>query len=615
MLESMMMDAQQTQISDLQTLNEISQMLNQSVDVQGALNKTLAKVVDLMGLETGWVFIRDSVSNDRWAGRGYRLAAQCNLPDSLALTNPEAWDKGCDCQTLCNNGQLNEAYNEVKCSRLASVSGPTDGLAVHASTPLRSGDRILGILNVAAPDWSFFTPRSLALLTNIGSQIGIALERNRLYEMTQQQRVHEQLALLDLSQQLLSRRDLDDLVQFIVEEARALVDADASALLLPGELGEYLYFTASSGWHGHPVDDGYRVPADDSTGSGRVMSSQQVMLIEDTEVHDPPLWSSGWLAQEGFRAAAIFPLIAAGNAIGTLVIDSRQPRRFAQSEIRLLRLMANQAALAIEKARLHQQELKQQRILEELAVARSIQLSMLPDQCPELPGWEFATFFESANQVGGDFYDFFPLPGEPDGRWAIVIADVSDKGVPAALFMALSRTTIRNVALRGRQPAEVLVWANRFIQEDSQADMFLTAFFGELNPETGQVRYASAGHNPPLWWHAADQQFSRLNPTGPLLGVLDDIELVEEQVTLLPGDCLVLYTDGATDVVNEMYDEFGLDRLQATVRAVFTANPSASAAVVQTTITEALHDFAGAAEQYDDMTLFVIRREPESGEA
>lgn len=609
------MDVEQLQTSDLLTLNEITQMLNQSVDVQGALSDTLAKVVELMGLETGWVFVRDAVSNDRWAGRGYRLAAHHNLPPALTLTNPEAWDKGCDCQHLCNVGQLNEAYNEVKCSRLASVDGNRNDLTVHASAPLRSGERVMGILNVAAPDWSYFTPRSLALLTNVGSQIGIALERNQLFEMSQQRRVHEQLALLDLSQQLLSRRDLDDLMQFIVDEARALVDADASALLLPGEQGKYLYFTASSGWQTDPVAGGYRVPNDETTGSGRVMSSQQVMLIEDTEIQEPPLWSTSWLELEGFRGAAIFPLIAAGDTVGTLVIDSRQPRRFTQAEIRLLRLMANQAALAIEKARLHQQELKQQRILEELAVGRSIQLSMIPDCCPELPGWQFATFFQSASQVGGDFYDFFPLPGDPPDRWGIAIADVSDKGVPAALFMALSRTTIRNVALRGRQPGEVLVWANRFIQEDSQADMFLTAFYGELNTDTGQLTYVSAGHNPPIWWQAEAKRFALLSPTGPLLGVLDDIELYEEQVNLAPGDVLVLYTDGVTDLVNSEYHEFGLERLQGLIESIIATDDDASANTIQNAITDALHAFAADAEQFDDMTLFVIKRQQVAGEA
>ena len=604
------LDAMTTQadlIVDLQTLNRISQTLNQATDVDAALNTSLAQLVDLMGLETGWVFVIDPTAASRWGGRGFRLAAHHNLPPALAVGSPEAWDKSCDCQGLCGEGKLDRAYNEVHCSRLGSVMGERQGLTVHATTPLRAGDRVLGILNVAAPDWASFTPRSLTLLSNVGSQMGIALERARLYDALQVQRIHEQATLLDLSQQLLSRRDLDDLMQYLVEEVRSLLRADACAVLLTGDDPGYLYFRATAGWLDDPVGKGYRVPADESTGSGQVMGTQQVLLIEDLSRQEPPLWTPEWLAGEGFRAAAIVPLVAAGQSIGTLVIDSRQPRRFNEGEVRLLRLMANQAALAIEKARLHQEEVQRQRIEEELAVGRQIQRSMLPAETPRLPGWEFAADFEAARLVGGDFYDFFPLPGEP-GRWGLVMADVSDSGVPAALFMALSRTTIRNLALRGRAPADVLSWANRHIQEDSQSDMFLTVFYAELDTRDGQMTYANAGHNPPLLRQAASGEFQELKPTCPLLGVLEDVTVNVATAALAPGDVLVLYTDGITEAINRDYVEFGRDRLVATVRDLLAERPEAPAAEIKTAITEAVRTFAGPMIQVDDMTLLIIKR-------
>lgn len=594
-------------IHDLETLNAIVQKLNQSVDVQGALDSSLALLLDLMGLQTGWVFVVDPLSTDRWGGRGFRLAAHHNLPPGMAITRAEAWDKDCDCQSMCLNGDLTGAYNEVQCSRLGAVTGDRRKLSVHASTPMRSGNQLMGILNVAAEDWSAFTPRSLALLSNVGSQMGIAIERARLFDLTQQRRVHEQMALLDLSQQLLGRRELDDLMPYIVDEARTLVEADACALLLAAEDDACLTFGAASGWRHDPVERGLRVPADDQTGSGRAMRAQQVLVVEDLDAHSPSLWSADWLEDEDFKAMAIVPLIANGRSIGALVIDSRRKRTFTQAEIRLLRLMANQAALAIEKARLHQAELQQQRFEEELAVGRRIQLSMLPDKTPDLPGWQFATRFEAAQQVGGDFYDFFLLPGSP-GRWAIGIADVSDKGVPAALFMALSRTTIRNVALRGRSPSEVLTWANRFIQEDSQADMFLTAFYGELDSVTGRLTYASAGHNPPLWWQAAKSDFTQLQPTGPLLGVLEHAEVPETAIELAPGDVLVLYTDGVTESLDAEYHEFGLHRLQEVVAAELVANPQASAAELMEAVMRSQQEFVQETTQFDDMTLFIIKR-------
>lgn len=607
MVKSHEMTTQHELIADLQTLNEISLILNQSADMQSALNDSLAKLVDLMGLETGWIFMLDPVANERWHGRGFRLIAHHNLPPTMAATNEVAWNKTCDCQKLYLVGDLTKAYNEVRCSRLAGIAGDTKQLAIHASTPLRSGDHLLGILNVAAPSWSYFTPRNLSLLTNVGNQMGTALKRAQLFDAVQEQRIHEQAALLDVSQQLLSHRNLDELVRYIVETVRELISADACAVLLTGPDPDYLYFRAASGWIADPVGKGYRVPADDSTGSGWVMRNQQVMLLEDLEVYEPRRWSTDWLEREDFKAAAMIPLIANGVAIGALVIDFRTRRRFTETDVRFLRLMANSAALAIEKARLHQEELKRQRIEEELEVGRHIQMSMLPVKPLQLEGWGFAAYFEAARQVGGDFYDLFPLPGEP-GRLGVVIADVSDKGVPAALFMALSRTTIRNIALRGRAPAEVLSWANRYIQEDSQSDMFLSAFYAELNTNTGQLTYANAGHNPPFLWSSAESRFIRLPPGSSLLGVLPDLNITVSTVEMAEGDVLVLYTDGITDAVNSDYQEFGAPRLEETMRKLLLEHPDVIADDLRTAIADEVRQFAGDMTQYDDITLLVIKR-------
>lgn len=601
------MTTQQELIADLQTLHEISQTLNRAADMQGALRESLAHLVAIMGLETGWIFLSDPSATDRWGGRGFVLAAHHNLPPALSVTSPHAWDKNCDCQTLCREGRLNEAYNEVRCSRLADVSGDRRDLAVHASAPLTSAGKNVGILNVAAPDWSAFTPRTLLLLANVGSQIGIAVERARLYDALQSQRIQEQAMLLDLSQQLLSRRDLDDLMAFVVEEVPRLVGADACAILLLADDGSRLQFRAASGWRTDPVEAGHVVPADVYTGSGRVLDSQQPLVIPDLADQEPPLWMPDWLAQEAFRAAAIVPLVADGESIGTLVIDSRRPRAFSETEIRLLRLMANQVAIALETARLQQEEIQRQRIEEELDVGRKIQLSMLPPALPRLAGWQFAAAFEAARQVGGDFYDVFDLPGDP-GRWGVVIADVSDKGVPAALFMALSRTTIRNIALRGRPPAEVIAWANRFIQEDSQSDLFLTAFYAELDSASGRLHYANAGHNPPLWWHAAEQRFTPLAPGCALLGVFADLEVPSATVQLSGGDVLVLYTDGITEAITEEYEEYGHERLQAVIAGCLTERPDASADAIRDAIIDSVRSFVGNMVQYDDMTLLVIKQ-------
>jgi sigma-B regulation protein RsbU (phosphoserine phosphatase) len=384
---------------------------------------------------------------------------------------------------------------------------------------------------------------------------------------------------------------------------RRLLRADASALLWPDEDAGEMAFWAASGWHFDPVAEGYRVPADWRSGPGLVMQTGQPLLVEDLEKSDLAPWTTDWLRSEGFRGHAVVPLIAEGRTIGAMVIDTRQPRLLDEDEVRFLRLMANQAAIAIEKARLHQEEIQRQRLEQELAVAQQIQLSLLPVAPPVVPGWEFATYYQAAHQVGGDFYDFFELPGEP-GRWGMVIADVADKGVPAALYMALSRTIIRTTALSGRRPVAALTRANELILKDSQADIYVTVFYAALDTHSGTLTYSNAGHNRPLWLRATSGEFRELAARGIVLGIFNDINLEERKIRLSHGDVLVFYTDGVTEAMDVEGQLFGEDRL----RAVIAANREANAQGLLQAIVDALNVFAADTSRSDDCTLFVIRR-------
>ncbi|MDT8304862.1 MAG: SpoIIE family protein phosphatase [Anaerolineae bacterium] len=598
----------QSLINDLETLNEIASVLNGSADARSALERALDRLMDVVGLESGWIFLFDRRESDPWWGKQFVLVAHHNLPPALALDSVKAWKRNCECQTLCKKGKLSAAYNEVECSRLAAVDGDRRGLRVHASTPLRSSTgEALGILNVAAPAWDAFSPRSLALLTNVGGQMGVALERARLFDLLEERRVHEQALLLDFSNQLLGRLDLEDLLHLLVEEVMRLLQVDACAVLLPDEEApEYLRFSAAAGWRSDPVAAGRRVPADDRSGSGMVMRTQEPIVLADARPQEQAPWMADWLPAEEFLSAAMVPLVADGRSIGSLVVDQRSPRHLQEDEVRFLRLMANQAALAIEKARLHHEEIQRHRLEEELSVARQIQLSMLPNTAPVLPGWEIAAHYEAAQQVGGDFYDFFWVSRQQpaDKKFAMVVADVTGKGVPAALFMALSRTTIRNLANGDRSPAATLELANRLLLEDSHGDLLLSAVYGLLDPDTGELVYCNAGHNPPLFYHLADGSFTELRSDGILLGVLPDVTLPGGRLKLAIGDLLVLYTDGVTETMNPAMEEFGTERLRATV----AAHAGASAQAIVDAITTAVHEFAGEMPAWDDLTLVIARR-------
>lgn len=598
-------DDHQRWVEDLEALNDIAEALNSAVDARHALDNALERLVSLMGVATAWIFLRDEAAQNKWDGPGFVLAAHHNLPPALAVDRAEAWNKGCDCQTLCLKGKLHAAYNEVRCSRLGGVSGDRRDLEVHASTPLRAGDRVVGILNVAASSWTAFSPRALSLLQNVGRHIGIALERAQLYDLLQERRVQEQALLLDFTNQLLSRLELGALMRFLVDEVRTLLKVDACALLLPDEEdSSMLRFRATSGWRRDPAQDGRQVPADERSSSGRAMRTQQPVILGEVEVVDVAPWMADWLPQERFLSAGAVPLVANGRSIGALLVDSREPRRLEEGEIRLLQLMANQAALALEKARLHVEEVQRQRLDEELAVARQIQLSMLPKENPQAPGWEFVTVYDAARQVGGDFYDFFALPNAGEEHMGVVIADVAGTGMPAALFMAQSRTTIRNVASSERMAASALQRANELILKDSSTELFLTAFYAVIDLKSGRVTYSNAGHNPPLWWKATDGEMAALQTGGIALGVISDVTLENVEIELQAGDLLLFYTDGVTESVNGQWEEFGVARLRDTVRTA----ASQPASTVAQAVVQAVDAHRGGLLRADDFTLLIVKR-------
>lgn len=300
------------------------------------------------------------------------------------------------------------------------------------------------------------------------------------------------------------------------------------------------------------------------------------------------------------------PLAAGGEQLGVLELGYAAGRaRISDEHRRTLLGFADQVAIAVHNMLLlRRTDEALARKMAELSVGREIQLSLLPKTCPAIQGWQFEAVYQAARTVGGDFYDFCDLPGPP-ARLGVVIADVADKGVPAALFMALSRTIIRSVAFTGRGPASALMRANQLILADSQADLFLSAVYLVIETGTGRLAYTNAGHTRPLLYRAASSTLSELTQRGIILGTFEDISLRDDRVDLAPGDVLVLYTDGVTDALNADDEEFGEQRLFDVIRA----NAGGSAQEILWGITGALAGFIGDTEPADDVTCVVIKRD------
>lgn len=238
---------------------------------------------------------------------------------------------------------------------------------------------------------------------------------------------------------------------------------------------------------------------------------------------------------------------------------------------------------------------------QELEAAGKIQSNLLPANPPQLYGWDIDALLEPARETSGDFFDFIPMA---NGNWGIVIADVSDKGMGAALFMALCSTLIRTYAVHYPSlPALAISTVNERILTDSRGDMFVTAFFGVLEPDTGRLRYVNAGHNPPyLLSLKKSKPVESLDTTGMALGVLHDTRWEQKIIKFSPGDMLLLFTDGIPDAQDPGGRFFGQDRLLKIARALH----GRSAGQVQETIMNEVHFFCGNAPRADDIALMTI---------
>lgn len=243
---------------------------------------------------------------------------------------------------------------------------------------------------------------------------------------------------------------------------------------------------------------------------------------------------------------------------------------------------------------------EKERIEKELEIARGIQQSFLPESAPLIEGIDVAGLNLPAREVGGDFYDYIPVGG---GRWGIVIADVSGKGVPAALFMGLSRTLVRANAMAQASVSETLIRANDLITENERSSMFVTVFYGVLDPVRRTLTYASAGHNAPFMLRNGRVDTIVLKAEGVALGVMPEINLEEREIKLDAGDIVVLYTDGVTEAINREEEEFGVARLTA----IAEHNRDRSAAEIIGEIKAGVIQHSEGQPQYDDITLIVVK--------
>jgi sigma-B regulation protein RsbU (phosphoserine phosphatase) len=303
---------------------------------------------------------------------------------------------------------------------------------------------------------------------------------------------------------------------------------------------------------------------------------------------------------------------------GRLYVFSRDPQyTWTETRQKLVRLVADQTAVAIENDELTVELRKKERLDRELEIGAEIQLQLLPRQCPKIEGLALAAKCQTANRVGGDYYDFIPASydrarsrkegGCESGRWSIVIGDVMGKGVPAGLIMTMTRGMLRAEVLNGHSPARILQHLNRVMYADLEnSNRFVTLFYSEFNPHTQVLSYSNAAHNPPLLWQASSHTIKRLDTLGMLIGLDAETQYQDAQIQLEPGDTLIYYTDGFTDAANRNGERFDEENL---VRAFqWACQYCDDPQEILDYLFEQVQTFIGANKRNsDDMTLIVMQ--------
>lgn len=617
---------------EAQELARISTVMLQVAEATRSLTtldrvlETVAHLVPtLVGMERCTILLWDEYTARFVPAAAYGLdAAQQAAFDrwDIPLGNGSAFDD------LLQNKSPVFIYDVATDPRLPDLVAWELGFESLLLLPLLAQDEVLGaMLMDYRSDWyelgtaAAIHDERLVIIHGVALQTAAAIENTKLRER-QQEEAYVSAALLQVAQAVANLNNLDDILGVIVRIMPILVGVERCIVFLWSEAESAFrpvqvygvtrdaqsallarYYVSGE----FPLLDNVR---ERDCQLSHALGSDKNELFEPATLQVPREFVTCFAPvpveaqQERSHSLLAVPLSVKGDVLGVMVLkESGAAHRSRDRWLEIINGIAHQAALAVQSDLLQQEMAERERLERELQLAHEIQQTFMPNRWLGSPGWDLAFTWRAARQVAGDFYDFFELP---DGRLGLVIADVADKGMPAALFMALTRTLVRAASLEEASPADVMARVNDLLVPDAHAGMFVTAIYAVLSLETGELAYANAGHNLPLLLRSRTQELEQLERGGMALGVLEGIRLEEHSVFLEPGDYLIFYTDGVTEAFSAEGEIYGVERLWETVRKVGKTDLAQTALDA---IDNSVIDFVGDTALSDDLTLLVLYRQ------
>ncbi len=484
-----------------------------------------------------------------------------------------------------------------KCEDISDVEkeiGERAGVSIKSliSVPLIGKGQMIGVIEAFNRQDGPFTEVDLDILTGLANQIAVAIDNAYLYRKVRQEALEKHL-LYEIGMKLSGTLELDKLLEEILSSLRKVIDYSAGGVFLiePEKMEIGSIFTV-----GYAEESAGKLQLKIGQGLiGQVAKTGEPVVVSDVSANEQYV-----KAHAQTKSEIVVPILLNGNTIGVLTLESDNLNAYDKNSVELLSAFATQAAISIERTRLHQKIIAAQKIENQLSITREIQRSFLPESNPVIEGYDIAGKNIPSEQVGGDYYDFINIMGSQLG---VAVGDVSGKGIPAAIIMASFRSSLIAEIRNNYSISEICSKVNSLLYESITAGNFVSAVYGVLDSKKHIFTYANCGHNQPIFLKE-DGTIEYLKEGGQILGISPDVKYRQGQVELKPGELIVFYTDGVTEVFDEKGREFGEARL---IAAIKEHSQNGSAEMLKN-IVDSVCEYAASEHIFDDLTMVILKR-------
>ncbi len=541
-----LMEQMENNLDQLKALHQVSTAVTGTLSLPRVFDLVVSKASSLIGAQATSMLSYEEPRQD------YEMQASQGLKGLLA---EESFHK-----LISNRAAKRRRYMAHYISREVEGEDPqvyqtlkSSGMGGYVSVPLITRKKVVGVLNCFCGEGDKFDSQEIRLLRSFANQAAIAIENARFYAIIKN-KVRELATVFEVGKSITSTLQLDRVIDEITSSVAKVMDGDAVSIMMLDEEHQELTIIKTLGLGKYHQGETIRV------GSG--IAGIAAKLGRPMVLHDEPGSSSPYkfpeqVKRDGLRTLLSVPLKVRDKVVGLVNIYKKSIYRFSPQEVNLLSTIANQAAVAIENARLYK---------EQYNIAQIIQRNLMPSRDITFPGTDIGNIYIPSQILSGDYFEVINL-GER--HFALVIADVSGKGTEAAIYNARGKYIIRSYALAGYSPGHILTLLNQLMEEETATDKFISLLYIDVDLDSMQITYSSAGHEPLIIWDDSEKEVLTLPDSNLPIGVFPDTVYEEKVEKIERGDILVLYTDGVTEGRSREGEFFGIDRVMEFIRENF----------------------------------------------